>query len=238
MVKVRRWRDFGGKSLGKRGGQRQGQACTNETQKSVNVCTRFPVTEETYLQRLNKTSLCQTKQGMAGHSLCGGGGRGQWRGGGRGMRRWEVGEEGGEKDRSMSFTWKVCHTSQWSETWEVRAGWEEREHVARWEGRNACLSTPACMRQGWTQVGTTRLLDIGRAWYWCWVELNSRWDYEAQIINSMIKTDLMILISCPIVCSFLLPKQLWSVQTSTSSNRWQCEQQIFYNSKLGGGWNR
>lgn len=34
------------------------------------MCARFPVTEETYLQRLNKTSLCQTKQGMAGHSLC------------------------------------------------------------------------------------------------------------------------------------------------------------------------
>lgn len=28
----------------------------------------------THLQMLNKTSLCQTIQGRAGHSLCGGGG--------------------------------------------------------------------------------------------------------------------------------------------------------------------
>lgn len=31
----------------------------------------YPGAEQTYLQRLNKTSLCQTIQGMAGHSLCG-----------------------------------------------------------------------------------------------------------------------------------------------------------------------
>ena len=45
-----------------------------------------PGADRTYLQRLNKTSLCQTIQGMAGHSLCGVEG---WREGGReeGMRR-------------------------------------------------------------------------------------------------------------------------------------------------------
>lgn len=35
------------------------------------VRARKPGAEQTYLQRLNKTSLCQTIQGMAGHSLCG-----------------------------------------------------------------------------------------------------------------------------------------------------------------------
>lgn len=58
----------------------------------------------TYLQRLNKTSLCQTIQGMAGHSLCGVKGcretgvrREVQRGGGRGMKGREVGEEGKER---------------------------------------------------------------------------------------------------------------------------------------------
>lgn len=36
--------------------------------------------EKTYLQRLNKISLCQTTQGMAGHSLCGVEGWGQEKG--------------------------------------------------------------------------------------------------------------------------------------------------------------
>lgn len=36
----------------------------------VITCVRAnPVAEKTYLRRLNKTSLCQTIQGMAGHSL-------------------------------------------------------------------------------------------------------------------------------------------------------------------------
>lgn len=70
------------------------------------LCERYPGAEQTYLQRLNKTSLCQTIQGMAGHSLCGvegwrkeegDGGRGkryEEEGEGRGMEGREVGEEG------------------------------------------------------------------------------------------------------------------------------------------------
>lgn len=61
-----------------------------------------PGAEKTYLQRLNKTSLCQTIQGMAGHSLCGVEGwrkEGRWgeeEGGGRGMEG-RVGGERGER---------------------------------------------------------------------------------------------------------------------------------------------
>lgn len=56
---------------------------------------QWPGAEETYLQRLNKTSLCQTIQGMAGHSLCGVDGR-EGEGGRAGSReRYEEEEEGG-----------------------------------------------------------------------------------------------------------------------------------------------
>lgn len=66
------------------------------------MCVRYSGAEKTYLQRLNKTSLCQTIQGMAGHSLCGvegwrkegSGEKDEEEGGGRGMKGREVGEEG------------------------------------------------------------------------------------------------------------------------------------------------
>ena len=87
----------------------------------------------TYLQMLNKTSLCQTILGTAGHSLCwgrgvrGGGRGGSRRGGGEG-RRWVVkkkregskervgGMRGGGEERRrvvLSLTWHVCLMSQW-----------------------------------------------------------------------------------------------------------------------------
>lgn len=46
----------------------------------------------TYLQRLNKTSLCQTIQGMAGHSLCGVEGCGETGGSGERYKEEEEGE--------------------------------------------------------------------------------------------------------------------------------------------------
>lgn len=54
----------------------------------------WPGAEETYLRRLNKTSLCQTIQGMAGHSLCGVNGR-EGRGGEGGVKRKVRGGGGG-----------------------------------------------------------------------------------------------------------------------------------------------
>lgn len=87
----------------KRKGRGQVEACTNEPQKSA--CAHWPGAEKTYLQRLNKTSLCQTIQGMAGHSLCGVEGGGvrrevrQGGGGRRGMKERRVGEkEGGRRE--------------------------------------------------------------------------------------------------------------------------------------------
>lgn len=71
-----------------------------------------PGAEKTYLQRLNKTSLCQTIQGMAGHSLCGvegwrkegGGVRRKVRGGGggRGMKGWVRRGERGKERRTVA----------------------------------------------------------------------------------------------------------------------------------------
>lgn len=69
--------------------------------------------EITYLQRLNKTSLCQTIQGMAGHSLWGAKGcreTGQERGTKRRRKRDDGEGRGwggeGEKDSSVSLTWQ------------------------------------------------------------------------------------------------------------------------------------
>lgn len=76
----KRWRGEEGRKEG--AGKGWGEACTNEPRKSVRA--RYPCAEKTYLQRLNKTSLCQTIQGMAGHSLCGVEG---WRKEGGGVRR-------------------------------------------------------------------------------------------------------------------------------------------------------
>lgn len=52
------------------GGQGRSEASTNEPHKECATAVN-PRAEQTYLQRLNKTSLCQTKRGMAGHSLRG-----------------------------------------------------------------------------------------------------------------------------------------------------------------------
>lgn len=71
----RKSRGTGGRKAG--AGQGRDEAFTNEILESVCVHAAVdPVLEITYLQRLNKTSLCQTIQGMAGHSLCGVKGRG------------------------------------------------------------------------------------------------------------------------------------------------------------------
>lgn len=56
---------------------------------------QWPGGEKTYLRRLNKTSLCQTIQGMAGHSLCGVDGREGGRGGRGSRERYEEEEEVG-----------------------------------------------------------------------------------------------------------------------------------------------
>ena len=58
------------------------------------MCAHYPGVETTYLQRLNKTSLCQTRQGMAGHSLCGVEGVEEGGGRERGTRRKRDGREG------------------------------------------------------------------------------------------------------------------------------------------------
>lgn len=69
------WRD-GGVCEG--GMERRGQGRARQERGELaqtsfrRVCARtLACAEITYLQRLNKTSLCQTIQGMAGHSLCG-----------------------------------------------------------------------------------------------------------------------------------------------------------------------
>lgn len=74
---------------------------------------QWPGAEETYLRRLNKTSLCQTIQGMAGHSLCGvDGGEGEeggvkrkvrgGEGGGGGWRKRDGGVRGREGQQCES----------------------------------------------------------------------------------------------------------------------------------------
>lgn len=67
---------------GVRGGRRRGgvgEACTDEARVGVSVHTTVSrCADTTYLQRLNKTSLCQTKPGKAGHSLWWGREEGEW----------------------------------------------------------------------------------------------------------------------------------------------------------------
>lgn len=156
------WRDCKG---GRGRKVKRGRAGAKLAQMSLKRC--YPGAEKTYLQRLNKTSLCQTIQGMAGHSLCGDEGWRKEGGGVRGRRReeeegWkgrEVGEEGwegeGEKDSSVSLTWQVYHTSQWGETWRWRLGDEDGHGKPRqntWQ--HGCdrmfflLLVHACVRSG------------------------------------------------------------------------------------------
>lgn len=89
---------------GKKGQGEGGEKLAQMSLKRVCVPASL-VQRKTYLQRLNKTSLCQTIQGMAGHSLCGvegwrevgSGERCEEEGGGRGMEGREVGERGKER---------------------------------------------------------------------------------------------------------------------------------------------
>lgn len=68
-----RVRMMGGGKRGRGKGEREDDAREEKLARMSleSVRARKPGAEQTYLQRLNKTSLCQTIQGMAGHSLCG-----------------------------------------------------------------------------------------------------------------------------------------------------------------------
>lgn len=154
MVCIRVMEGLGGGKIRVKGqGRGTGGACIDEPRKSV--CARYPGAEQTYLQRLNKTSLCQTIQGMAGHSLCG------WWGGGRGgevgseekdekVEGWKEGKwvRRGEKDSSVSLTWQVYHTSQWSGRRPRGGGGTECWDIAKTEdmmGDTGCAFVDAWM---------------------------------------------------------------------------------------------
>lgn len=97
----------------------------------------YPGAEQTYLQRLNKTSLCQTKQGMAGHSLCGaegGEGRGE-KAGGYGEKDEEVEgwrEEGGRGGERRTLEW-VSHGRFVTRHGEMERGRREGGELDSWQ---------------------------------------------------------------------------------------------------------